>query len=621
MDDYSTFIHKSRYAKYIPELGRRETWPETVARYMENVVSPKVSGVLYDELQQAITNMDVLPSMRGLMTAGKALERDHAAIFNCSYIPIDHPRAFDEAMYILMCGTGVGFTVERQDISKLPAVAETFHETDTTIHVKDSKVGWATAFKELLSMLYAGQVPKWDVSKVRQAGARLKVFGGRASGPEPLVNLFKFCVKTFQHAAGRKLTSLECHDIMCKVGETVVVGGVRRSALISLSNLSDDRMRGAKSGAWWEHNPQRSLANNSVCYTERPDMQSFLKETLSMYESQSGERGIFNRVAAKKQAAKNGRRDVNHEFGTNPCSEIILRPYQFCNLTTIVARADDTPESLLRKVGLATVLGTIQATFTNFRYLRPIWKRNTEEEALLGVSITGILDCPLLGQSYYEREELLNSLRDKAVEVNKEWSAALGINQSTAITCVKPEGTVSQLVGAASGIHPRFAPYYIRRVRNSMNDPLTQFLASQGIPWEVDVMSPATAVFSFPQKSPEGAVCKDDLTAIQQMELWKAFQDDYCEHKPSITVYYNEHEYMELMSWVWSHFDEISGVAFLPRVDHTYQQAPYEAITKEQYEQLVASSVAVDWEQFKESEDNTEGSQTLACVGTSCEIP
>jgi ribonucleoside-diphosphate reductase alpha chain len=588
---------------------------------MENVVAPKVSGVLYDELQKAITNMDVLPSMRGLMTAGKALERDNAALFNCSYIPIDHPRAFDEAMYILMCGTGVGFTVERQDISKLPAVAETFHETDTTIHVKDSKVGWATAFKELLSMLYAGQVPKWDVSKVRPAGARLKVFGGRASGPEPLINLFKFCVKTFQHAAGRKLTSLECHDIMCKVGETVVVGGVRRSALISLSNLSDDRMRGAKSGAWWEHNPQRSLANNSVCYTERPDMQSYLKEWLSMYESQSGERGIFNRVAAKKQAAKNGRRDVNHEFGTNPCSEIILRPYQFCNLTTIVARADDTRESLLDKVAKATVLGTVQATFTNFRYLRPIWKRNTEEEALLGVSITGILDCPLLGRNYYEREELLNELRDKAIEVNKEWSAALGINQSTAITCVKPEGTVSQLVGAASGIHPRFAPYYIRRVRNSMNDPLTQFLASQGVPWEVDVMSPATAVFSFPQKSPEGAVCKDDLTAIQQMELWKAYQDDYCEHKPSITVYYNENEYMELGSWVWSHFDEISGVAFLPRVDHTYQQAPYEAITKEQYEQLVANTVAVDWEQFKESEDNTEGSQTLACVGTSCEVP
>ena len=622
MNDYQQFIHRSRYARYLEDKGRRETWEETVERYIDNVVVPKLGrddAALICYLRDAIIDMDVMPSMRGLMTAGKALERDNVALFNCSYIPCDHPRAFDEAMYILMCGTGVGFTVERQDISKLPTVSDEMHDTDTTIVVEDSKLGWAKAFKELISMLYAGQVPKWDVDKVRPAGARLKVFGGRASGPEPLISLFKFCVKTFKGAVGRKLTSIECHDIMCKIGETVVVGGVRRSALISLSNLSDDRMRHAKSGAWWENNPQRSLANNSVCYTEKPDMLAFMKEWQAMYESQSGERGIFNRIAAKKQAGKNGRRDTNHDFGTNPCSEIILRPYQFCNLTEVVCRADDTFETLKRKVELATILGTIQATFTDFRYLRSILKRNTEEEALLGVSFTGLMDSPLKDM-YYESSDQLEALKQHAVEVNKLWADRLGINQSTAITCVKPSGTVSQLVDSASGLHPRFSDFYIRRVRNSINDPLTQFLASQGVPWEMDKMSPNTAVFSFPQKSPDGAVCKDGLTAIEQMKYWKHIQDNWCEHKPSITVYYGADEYMELGAWVWEHFDEVSGVAFLPRLEHTYEQAPYEEITKEQYEELVSRMPVIDWSQFTEAEDNTEGSQTLACFGSSCEI-
>jgi ribonucleoside-triphosphate reductase len=619
MNDYQQFIHRSRYARYLEDKGRRETWEETVQRYMDNVVGSKVGSEIAEQIRKAILNMEVMPSMRGLMTAGKALERDNVALFNCSYIPCDHPRAFDEAMYILMCGTGVGFTVERQDISKLPVVSDEMHDTDTTIVVEDSKLGWAKAFKELISMLYAGQIPKWDVDKVRPAGARLKVFGGRASGPEPLISLFKFCVKTFKGAVGRKLNSIECHDIMCKIGETVVVGGVRRSALISLSNLSDDRMRNAKSGAWWENNPQRSLANNSVCYTEKPDMLAFMKEWQAMYESQSGERGIFNRIAAKKQAGKNGRRDTNHEFGTNPCSEIILRPYQFCNLTEVVCRSDDTQESLKRKVELATILGTIQATFTDFRYLRSIWKRNTEEEALLGVSFTGLMDCPLKDM-YYESADQLEELKAHAVETNKIWAERLGINQSTAITCVKPSGTVSQLVDSASGLHPRFSDFYIRRVRNSINDPLTQFLASQGVPWEMDKVSPNTAVFSFPQKSPEGAVCKDGLTAIQQMEYWKHIQDNWCEHKPSITVYYGADEYMELGAWVWKHFDEVSGVAFLPRLEHTYEQAPYEEITEQEYELLRSSMPTIDWSQFTESEDNTEGSQTLACVGSNCEI-
>lgn len=622
MNDLQTFVHRSRYARFLPEQGRRETWEETVERYIDNIVVPRLGredAQVICDLRKAITNMEVMPSMRGLMTAGPALARDNVALFNCSYIPVDHPRAFDETMYVLMCGTGVGFTVERQDISKLPTVADEMHETDSTIVVADSKIGWATAFKELISMLYAGQIPKWDVSRVRPAGARLKVFGGRASGPEPLVSLFKFCVNIFKNAHGRKLTSLECHDIMCKIGETVVVGGVRRSALISLSNLSDDRMRHAKSGQWWEGNPQRSLANNSVCYTEKPDMPAFMKEWLSMYESYSGERGIFNRVAAKRQAGKSGRRDTNYEFGTNPCSEIILRPYQFCNLTEVVCRAEDTFETLKRKVELATILGTIQASYTNFRYLRPIWRKNTEEEALLGVSFTGLMDSKLK-DIYYESADELEALKQHSVEVNKVWAERIGINQSAAITCVKPSGTVSQLVDSASGLHPRFAPYYIRRVRNSINDPLTQFLVGQGVPWEMDKMSPATVVFSFPQKSPDGAVCKDDLTAIQQMQYWKHIQDNWCEHKPSITVYYGADEYMELGAWVWKHFDEISGVAFLPRLEHTYEQAPYEEINKETYEKLIGQFPEVDWSLFTEAEDNTEGSQTLACVGGACEI-
>lgn len=622
MNDLQTFVHRSRYARFLPEQGRRETWEETVERYIDNIVVPRLGredAQVICDLRKAITNMEVMPSMRGLMTAGPALNRDNVALFNCSYIPVDHPRAFDETMYVLMCGTGVGFTVERQDISKLPTVADEMHETDSTIVVADSKIGWATAFKELISMLYAGQIPKWDVSRIRPAGARLKVFGGRASGPEPLVSLFKFCVNIFKNAHGRKLTSLECHDIMCKIGETVVVGGVRRSALISLSNLSDDRMRHAKSGQWWEGNPQRSLANNSVCYTEKPDMPAFMKEWLSMYESYSGERGIFNRVAAKRQAGKSGRRDTNHEFGTNPCSEIILRPYQFCNLTEVVCRAEDTFDTLKRKVELATILGTIQASYTNFRYLRPIWRKNTEEEALLGVSFTGLMDSKLK-DIYYESTDELEALKQHSVEVNKVWAERIGINQSAAITCVKPSGTVSQLVDSASGLHPRFAPYYIRRVRNSINDPLTQFLVGQGVPWEMDKMSPATVVFSFPQKSPDGAVCKDDLTAIQQMQYWKHIQDNWCEHKPSITVYYGADEYMELGAWVWKHFDEISGVAFLPRLEHTYEQAPYEEINKETYEKLIGQFPKVDWSLFTEAEDNTEGSQTLACVGGACEI-
>jgi len=621
MNDYSSVIHKTRYARYLDEHKRRETWEETVDRYIDNVVKGMATDAEKAVLKKAILKMDVMPSMRAVMTAGPALERDNVAGYNCSYLPVDHPRSFDEALYILMCGTGVGFSVERQYVSKMPDVPDELVESSTVITVKDSKIGWAEALKELVALLYAGQLPSWDLSKLRPAGARLKTFGGRSSGPEPLDRMFKFIVNIFKQAKGRKLSSLEAHDIMCKIGECVVVGGVRRSALISLSNLSDDRMRHAKSGQWWEANPQRSLANNSVCYTEKPSFDSFLREWTSLYESKSGERGIFYRPAAKAQAAKNGRRDSNHEFGTNPCSEIILRPYQFCNLTEAVVRPTDTLEDLLEKIRIATILGTVQSTYTNFRYLRSVWRKNTEEERLLGVSLTGVMDHPVLASTSEQAKDWLDKMRQVAVKVNEEWANKLGIPVSAAITCVKPSGTVSQLVDAASGLHPRYSRHYLRRIRQDMKDPLTQFLSEQGVPWEVDKMNASSAVFTFPQKSPSHAVLRNDMGAIAQMEHWLMMQEAWCEHKPSITVYYRDDEFMALGQWVWEHFDKISGVAFLPHSDHTYEQAPYEECTEEQYNDAVkAVPSKIDWELFIEEYDNTTGTQTLACHGGNCEI-
>jgi ribonucleoside-diphosphate reductase alpha chain len=621
MDIYQSYIHKSRYARYLPEEQRRETWDETVDRYVSFF---KKRGSLDDktgeEVRQAITNLEVMPSMRALMTAGEALDRDNVAGFNCSYIAIDSPRAFDELMYILLCGTGVGFSVERQYVSKLPTIAEEFFQTDTTIHVSDSKVGWAKAFRELISLLIVGQVPSWDVSRVRAAGEPLKTFGGRASGPAPLVELFNFAVGLFKSAAGRKLTSVEAHDLCCKVAEIVVVGGVRRSALISLSNLSDDRIRRAKHGQWWLDAPYRGLANNSACYTEKPDFEAFLNEWSSLYESRSGERGFFSRVASQRQAAKNGRRDPDHEFGTNPCSEIILRPNQFCNLSEVVVRSDDTVENLKRKVRIASILGTLQATLTDFRYLRSKWKHNTEEEALLGVSMTGIQDCKLTNGVKNGLPALLEELKQQAVDTNKEWAAKLGINQATAVTAVKPSGTVSQLVDSASGIHGRFSPYYIRRVRADINDPLCDVLKEAGIPSEVDVRSPSTLVFSFPKKAPTGAVMSASQTGMEQLELWDVYQKHWCEHKPSITVYYRDNEFLNIGSWLYNNFDDCSGVSFLPFSEHTYEQAPYEEITKEQYKEMNAAMPKdIAWD-IIEASDVTEGAQTLACTGGACEI-
>ena len=622
--DYQSFIHKSRYARWLDKEGRRETWGETVSRYMENIVLPNAGSSSYiREIEQAILSLDVMPSMRALMTAGPAMARDNTAGYNCSYLPVDDMKAFDEAMFILLCGTGVGFSVERQAVTKLPDIPE-LSDSDTTIVVKDSKEGWAKSLRAVISLLYAGEIPKWDVSLVRPAGAKLKTFGGRASGSAPLVDLFNFVIKTFKDAQNRKLSSLECHDIMCKIGEVVVVGGVRRSAMISLSNLSDDRMRHAKSGAWWENNKQRALANNSVSYTEKPDSLSFMREWMALVESGSGERGIFNRQASKVQAAKNGRRDATYEFGTNPCSEIILRPMQFCNLTEVVVRATDSIGDLEKKVRMATILGTIQSSFTKFPYLRKIWQKNTEEERLLGVSMTGIMDNSKMTTKNAGLEKTLEHLKSIAVITNAEWAERLGIPVATAISCVKPSGTVSQLVNSSSGIHARHSPYYIRTVRGDNKDPLTQFMKDQKIPNEPDVMKPdQTTVFSFPMKAPDGAIVTADMTAIEQLGMWLAYQRSWCEHKPSVTINVKNNEWLEVGAFVYKHFDEMSGVSFLPFDEHTYQQAPYQDCSKTDYKTLLSCMPdKIDWEELSdyEKEDNTAGSQTLACSGDSCEI-
>jgi ribonucleoside-diphosphate reductase alpha chain len=593
---------------------------------MTNIVKPSIGDnpKVIAEIEEAIMNLEVMPSMRALMTAGPALARDNTAGYNCSYLAVDTPVAFDEAMFILLCGTGVGFSVERQSVQKLPDVPDMLYYSDTTIVVSDSKEGWAKALRQMIALLYSGEIPKWDVTKIRPAGAKLKTFGGRASGPAPLVDLFNFVTHIFQHAKGRKLSSLECHDIMCKIGEVVVVGGVRRSAMISLSNLSDDRMRHAKSGSWWENNPQRALANNSVAYSEKPDSLSFMREWMALVESGSGERGIFNRQASKVQAAKNGRRDSNYEFGTNPCSEIILRSHQFCNLTEIVVRATDTVETLENKVRLATILGTIQSSFTKFPYLRKIWQRNTEEERLLGVSMTGIMDNPLMTTSNKGLETTLEHLKQIAVTTNAKWAERLDIPVATAITCVKPSGTVSQLVDSSSGIHARHSAYYVRTVRGDNKDPLTKFMMDQGIPNEPDVMKPdQTTVFSFPMKAPQGAIVTADMSAIEQLEMWLAYQRSWCEHKPSVTINVKSDEWFEVGAFVYKHFDEMSGVSFLPYNEHTYQQAPYQECLATDYHILLDQMPdSIDWDKLSdyEQEDNTAGSQTLACSGDSCEI-
>lgn len=631
MTPYQTYIAKSRYSRFLDDKNRREHWPETVARYFDFMAKHlkkkhnyDLSAELRNRLETAVLNLDVMPSMRSIMTAGDALDRQNVAGYNCSYLPIDDPKAFDEAMYILLCGTGVGFSVEQKYVSKLPEIPDTLFDSNTVVAVKDSKEGWAKALRQVIALLYAGEVPRWDVSGVRPAGARLKTFGGRASGPGPLVELFKYVTNKFKAAAGRRLTSLEAHDILCKIGEVVVVGGVRRSAMISLSDLSDDRMAHAKAGNWWEGQGQRALANNSAVYETKPDVGQFMREWSSIYESHSGERGIFNRYASELQAGKNNRRELGKEWGTNPCSEIILRPYQFCNLSSVVVRAGDTMDRLRDKVAIATILGTFQSTMTNFPYLRKVWQTNTEEERLLGVSMTGILDNALLNNGDdAELPKRLEELKDVAVATNGEFARILGIPVSAAITCVKPEGTVSQLTGTASGIHPQHDEYYIRRVRSDNKDPLTDFLKSQGFPSEPCVMKPeSTTVFSFPMRVEKGAVFRSDLSALQHLKLWLLFQRHWCEHKPSVTISVREDEWPEVGAWVWKNFDEITGVSFLPMDGGTYRQAPYETITQYEYHDLASKMpTSIDWEQFMEGTDNVEGVQTLSCTAGACELP
>ena len=630
MTPYNTFIAKSRYSRFLDDKNRREHWGETVARYfdfMEKHLATKqnytLTAELRKELQDAVTHLDVVPSMRAVMTAGTALDRQNVAAFNCSYLPIDDPKAFDEAMYILLCGTGVGFSVEQKYVTQLPEVPDQLFPSQTSIMVSDSKEGWAKSLRQLIALLYSGEIPKYDVSKVRPAGARLKTFGGRASGAQPLEDLFKFVIGKFKTAAGRKLSSLECHDILCKIGEVVVVGGVRRSAMISLSDLTDDKMAHAKAGNWWDGQGQRALANNSATYEETPAIGQFMREWTSNYESHSGERGIFNREASQMQAAKNGRRDATYEFGTNPCSEIILRPYQFCNLSSCIIRSTDTEEDILNKVRLATILGTFQASLTNFPYLRKIWQKNTEEEALLGVSMTGILDNHLLNDPDDEAlPGLLEKLRDAAVATNAEFASAIGINQSVAVTAIKPEGTVSQLCSTASGIHPQHSQYYIRRVRADNKDPLTQFMLKSGFIGEPCVMKPeSTTVFSFPVAVAEGALLREDLTAVEHLRLWLIYQRHYCEHKPSVTISVLEKEWMEVGAWVYKHFDEVTGVSFLPMDGGTYRQAPYEECNEEDYKKLLAQQpTGIDWDNFQEYDDNVEGAQMLSCTAGGCTI-
>jgi ribonucleoside-diphosphate reductase alpha chain len=629
MDFYQEYIAKSRYCRFVEAEGRREDWFETVDRYMDfmkNHLETKHNHVMPmetdSEMREAIKNLEVVPSMRAIMAAGKALDRDNTAGYNCSYMPVDDPKAFDEAMYILLCGTGVGFSVEHKYVDKLPEIPDKLFDSDTTIVVPDSKEGWAKSLRQVIALLYSGEIPQWDTSKVRPAGARLKTFGGRASGPEPLHELFKFVITRFKGAAGRKLNTLECHDIMCKVAEVVVVGGVRRSAMISLSDLEDDKMRHAKVGQWWEANPQRALANNSAVYATKPDVGQFLNEWTSLYHSHSGERGIFNREAAVATAKKNGRRDTDFEYGTNPCSEIILRPYQFCNLSEVVVRSTDTRQDLERKVRLATILGTYQSTMTHFPYLRKVWQKNTEAERLLGVSLTGILDNKLMGETSDKTKAMLEGLRDISVDTNLQLSTELNIPVSAAITCIKPSGTVSQLVDSASGIHTRHSKYYVRRVRGDKKDPLSTFMTEQGIPSEDCVLRPeSTTVFSFPKKSPDSALLREDITAIEHLELWLMYQKHWCEHKPSVTISVEEHEWPEVGSWIWKNFDDVSGVSFLPYDGGTYKQAPYEECTEEEYKELLHKMPkSIEWNSLIEIDDNVEGAQTLACTAGACEI-
>lgn len=621
------FIYYRTYSRWIEREGRRETWVETVDRYMnfmkENL-GDKLTAEEYNELREGILWQEAMPSMRLMWSAGSAAARCHATAYNCSYIAPSKLEDFSEIMYLSMSGTGVGFSVESQTIGQLPIIKKQSGKVLPTYVIEDSKEGWADALKTGLKTWYNGKDIKFDYSGLRPAGARLKTMGGRSSGPEPLRSLLDFARAKIFSRQGKRLSNIDAHDIICKTGEVVVMGGVRRSALISLSDLDDMEMRNAKTGQFYLTEPQRQMANNSAAYNEKPTSTQFIEEWLALAKSGAGERGIFNRGSLKQQLPRRRWDKFEEDWassGVNPCGEINLKSKEFCNLTEVVARAEDIEESLIRKIRLATILGTYQSTLTDFKYLSKEWKKNCEEERLLGVSVTGQWDCPAL-----RNEKTFSKLREAAIEVNKEYAKRFGINQSAAITCVKPSGTVSQLVDAASGMHPRHSGYYIRRVRISATDSLFQMLKEQKFPYHPEVGqtidSASTYVLEFPVKAPSNSKFRNDMDAIEQLEYWKMVKENFTEHNPSVTISVGDNEWIVAANWLYENWDILGGLSFLPREDHVYKLAPYEEIDEERYSELAAKLPEIDFSRIViyEEDDETQGARELACASGVCEI-
>jgi ribonucleoside-diphosphate reductase alpha chain len=637
MSLYQQVIFKTRYARWVEEEGRRENWDETVKRYcdyfedhLKEKHSHKIPRKVLKEVYDSIYNLEVMPSMRTLMTSGKALESAEVANYNCAFLVVDAVRAFSEHMYVLMCGAGSGFSVERRFTEKLPEVPEELHPSDTTIIVADSRKGWCAAYNQYLNLLFAGNIAKVNVDKVRKEGTRLKTFGGYASGPGPLLDLFKHTEEIFRGAQGRQLRPIEVFSIMCYIAQIVVVGGVRRSATIALFDKDDIEMRTAKSGYWF-NDPKRkhyAMANISAVFETKPAAAEFMDIWRDLVASKAGEPGILNRKALWEGAEAIGRATRYEDgsripYGVNPCSEIVLQPYSFCNLTGAAIRPEDTLEDIKKKVRVATIIGTWQATVTDFDYLRKVWQSNVEDERLLGVCLAGIMDHPVLSQTTEESARWENELRELAWEVNKSIAEDIGINTTASVTAIKPAGNSGELYDVASGIHPRYAPYYIRSIRQSNGDPMTEFLKATGIPHEVSVQNARDSIFYFPVKSPEGAICAKDRTAIQQLEHWLHMKRNYATHTISATVYVREHEWIAVGAWVYDNFNEVTGLSFLPYDDHIYQQAPYTPCSAEDYEKARGKMPEeIDWSLLKhfEQSDSTTVSQEFACTGGSCAL-
>ncbi len=626
-NDLAEFVYYRTYSRWVEAEDRRETWIETVDRYMsfmaENL-KDKLSEKEYTEIRNFILEHKSVPSMRLLQFAGKAARTTNVCAYNCSFIAPTLLQDFGEIAYILMCGTGVGFSVEYQTVETLPQIKRQTGTMLTDYIIEDSKEGWADAIVYGMQTWYDGKDVRFDYSKIRPAGSRLKTMGGRASGPGPLRDLMDFMRNRILARQGRRLKTIDVHDVICKIGEVVVAGGVRRSALISLSDLDDQEMRNSKIGTFYYHSPQRSMANNSAIYNSKPTPEEFMEEWLALMKSGTGERGIFNRGSLRDQLPARRVELVDEGLnimGTNPCGEIILQSKQFCNLTEVIARPEDTEATLMEKIRVATILGTYQATLTNFPYLSKDWQQNCRTERLLGVSITGQWDCPAVRES-----AMLQKLKTKAQEVNQEYAKRFGINPSTCITCVKPSGNTSQTTDSSSGLHPRYSPYYLRRVRISATDPLFHMLRDQKVPYYPEVgqtMENATTfVVEFPIKSPDGAICRNDITALEQLEYWKNVKESYTEHNPSVTVYVGEQEWFEVGNWVYKNWDIVGGISFLPRSNHAYALAPYQEITKEEYEAARANFPQLDFSDLVlyEKSDETENKREIACAGGACEL-